>query len=230
MAHHVDRPLGLSEVFAETIRLYGERLGAAIGLGLVYAGANVAGALAGAAVAVVVTSLAFGLTFGAAARLAAGDSFTEAWGQVAVRLPILVVLSATVALPFVIAAGYLLLILLGAAWLAFAGFAIPAAMLEREGERDPWYRRVSGSLERSVALARAGYLHAFGVAAALALVYLLFGVVLTALLQGVADNSELVAGVLTQVVLTPFFFLGLVVLYFEQRTRVEAGAAQAFEG
>ena len=144
MAHHVDRPLGLSEVFAETIRLYGERLAAAIGLGLVYATVTVTGGLAGDAAAVAVASLGFGATFGAAARLAAGDSFAEAWSQVAVRLPVLVVLSAAVALPFVIAASYLLLILVGAAWLALAGFSIPAAMLERGHEW--WLRRITAAL------------------------------------------------------------------------------------
>lgn len=230
MAHHVDRPLGLSEIFAETIRLYGERIAAAMALGLVYAGATVAGGLAHDAVAVLAASLGFGVTFGAAARLAAGDSFVEAWSQVAVRLPVLVVLSAAVAVPFVIAASYLLLIVVGAAWLAFAGFAIPVTMLERDGEGEPWFRRISLALERSVMLARTGYLHAFGVTAALALVYLVFGVLLTALLRGFADNSDVVAGVLTQIVLTPFFFLGLVVLYFEQRTRVAAQTPQASEG
>jgi hypothetical protein len=230
VAHHVDRPLGLSEVFAETIRLYGERIGAAIGLGLVYAAATVAGGLANDVVYVAAASLGFGVTFGAAARLAAGDSFTEAWSQVAVRLPILVVLSGAVAVPFVIAASYLLLVIVGAAWLALSSFAIPVTMLERESERPPWFQRISSALERSVALARTDYLHAFAVTASLALVYLLFGVLLTALLRGFADNSGFVAGILTQVVLTPFFFFGLVVLYYEQRTRVGAGTAQASEG
>jgi hypothetical protein len=230
VARHVDRPLGLSEVFAETIRLYGDRIAAAVGLGLVYAAVTVAGNLVNDGVAVAATSVGFGLTLGAASRLAAGDSFVEAWAQVALRLPGLLVLAAAVALPFVIAAGYLLLVLVGAAWLALAGFAIPVTMLEREGERVPWFRRISRSLERSVALARRDFLHAFGVTAALALVYLLFGIVLSALLQGFAGNSELIAGILTQVVLTPFFFLGLVVLYFEQRARIGAGTPQASPG
>jgi hypothetical protein len=229
MARHVDRPLGLSEIFAETIRLYGERIAAAVGLGLVYAGATVAGGLVNDAVYVIAASLGFGITFGAAARLAAGDSFAEAWSQVAVRLPVLVVLSAAVAVPFVIAASYLILIVVGAAWLALAGFAVPVTMLEREGDREPWFRRISHALERSVTLARTDYLHAFGVTASLSLVYLVFGVLLTALLRGFADNSEFVASLLTQIVLTPFFFFGLVVLYYEQRTRVGAGTPQASE-
>jgi hypothetical protein len=229
VAQHVDRPLGLSEVFAETIRLYGERIGAVVGLGLVYAAITAAGGLAGDAVAVAATSIGFAATFAAAARLAAGDGFTEAWSQVAVRLPVLLVLSVAVAAPFVIAAEFLLLLLFAAAWLALAGFAVPVAMLERTDGHEPWYARISRSFERAVSLARTDYLHAFGVVAALTLVYLLFGVILTGLLRGFADNSELVAGILTQVVLSPFFFLGLVVLYYEQRARGEAVEAHPSE-
>lgn len=230
MAHHVDRPLGLSEVFAETIRLYGERIAAFVALGLAYTGCTALGVLGNDAIAVVVASLGFGLTFGAAARLAAGDSFVEAWSQVAVRLPVLVVLSAAVAVPFVIAASYLLLIIVAAAWLAVAGFAIPVAMLERESESEPWHGRISYALERSVRLARTAYLHALGVNAALALVYLLVGVLMAVLLAGFADNSAAVATLITQVVLSPFYFVGLSVLYFEQRTRMTAGTPQANEG
>ena len=111
----------------------------------------------------VVAALGFGLAFAASTRLAAGDSFGEAWSQVAVRLPLLIVLSAAVALPFVIAASFLLLIIVGAAWLAFAGFAIPVTMLEREGESRSWIAQITYALERSVKLARTDYLHAFGV-------------------------------------------------------------------
>jgi hypothetical protein len=230
VAHHVDKPLGLSEIFAETIRLYGERMAAVVGLGLVYTACTALGFLGNDAIAVGVAALGFGLTFGAAARLAAGDSFVEAWSQVAVRLPTLVVLSAAVAVPFVIAASYLLLIIVAAAWLAVAGFAIPVTMLEREGEAEPWYGRISYAFERSVRLARTDYLHSLGVNAALALLYLLVGVLLAALLAGFADNSTFVATLITQVVLSPFYFLGLSVLYFEQRTRVTAGTPQANEG
>ncbi len=226
MAHHIDKPLGLSEVLAETIRLYGERLAGAFGLGLVYTAATAVGALS-SAIGIIVASLGFGLVLAATARLAAGDSFVEAWKQVAVRLPTLVVLSGAVAVPFVIAASYLLLIIIGAAWLALAGFAIPVAMLEREAEGQPWHARIGYAFERSVRLARTDYLHALGVNAALALIYLLVGVLLAALLRGFADNSQLVATLLTQVVLAPFFFLGLSVLYFEQRMRAVAETPQA---
>ena len=39
------------------------------------------------------------------------------------------------------------------------------------------------------------------------------------LLEGFADNGGLAATTLVQIVLAPFFFLGLSVLYFEQKAR-----------
>jgi hypothetical protein len=79
--------------------------------------------------------------------------------------------------------------------------------------------RIAFSLLRSIRLARAEYLHALGVIAALIIIYLVLGIVLGVGLVGFADNAGLVAATLVQVVLAPFFFLGLSVLYFEQRAR-----------
>jgi hypothetical protein len=230
VALHVDRPLGLSEILAETIRLYGERAWSALALGALYTSVLVIGEIIHPVAYFALASVAFGLTFAAAARLAAGDSFGEAWSQVALRIPVLLVLSVAVALPFLIASTNLLLLLVGVAWLAGAGFAVPVAVLERDPEADSRFRRVGYALERAVALARVEYLHALGVAAALVLVNVLFGVILAGLLAGFADNSAVAARLLAQLVLTPFFFLGLSVLYFEQRTRAKPGTAQPSEG
>ena len=68
-------------------------------------------------------------------------------------------------------------------------------------------------------LARVAYLHAFGVAASLVLIQLVFSVVLSVALSAYADNPLFVAQALAQIVLAPFFFLGLTVLYFDQRAR-----------
>ena len=38
-------------------------------------------------------------------------------------------------------------------------------------------------------------------------------------LVGFADNGRVIAAALVQVVLAPFFFIGLSVLYYEQRAR-----------
>ena len=213
-----DRPLNLGELFAETIRIYGERVRAALGLGAVYAGAVAGGALVHPAVYFAVAAVMVVETYGAATRLVLGDGLREAWAQAVVRLPVLLVLAVVVGLPFVLASSYLLLVLFAAVWIAFTGFSVPVAVVERE-ERRGWVADVAYALERTIVLARTEYLHAVGVAAALLLVNLLVGNVLRGTLVGLADNTALVAALLAQVVLAPFFFLGLAVLYFEQRAR-----------
>ena len=55
--------------------------------------------------------------------------------------------------------------------------------------------------------------------AALVLVYVVLGNYLALALVGIADNGAVAAFLLVQVVLAPFFFIGLAVLYFEQRAR-----------
>jgi hypothetical protein len=92
-------------------------------------------------------------------------------------------------------------------------------MLERDPEVKNTFDRIAYSLLRSIRLARAEYLHALGVIAALLVIYLLLGIVLAQALVGFAENGEVIAAAIVQVVLAPFFFLGLSVLYFEQRAR-----------
>jgi hypothetical protein len=216
------RPLTLGEIFAETIHVYGERIWAALALGAVYSVILAAAILVHEALYYVVASLMLVAAYGVATRLVGGDSFQEAWAQVAVRLPVLVVLALVVGLPFILASTYLLLLFFGAFWLGLTGFAVPVAVSEREDDQSGWAARVAYALERTVALARAEYLHAVGVTAALLLVNVLVGVLLGAALVGYADNSSLIGSLLAQLVLAPFFFLGLSVLYFEQTTRAAA--------
>jgi hypothetical protein len=215
----IDRPLKLSELLAETVHLYGQRFVSALGLGLPVAGAFVATLYTHAALDVVVVSIAFTATYAAAARFAAGDGIGEAWAQTLLHLPTLIVLTVVVAVPFALAVGQLFLLLVAVAWLGLTGFSIPVTMLEREPGSQSWFERLSSSLHRSVTLARAELLHAVGVVAALVIVYVVLGVVLAAALAGFAENDETVAVAIAQVVLAPLFFLGLSVLYFEQKAR-----------
>jgi hypothetical protein len=99
------------------------------------------------------------------------------------------------------------------------GFSVPVAMLERDPDVRNSFDRIAYSLLRSIRLARTEYLHALGVVAALIMIYLVLGIGLGVALVGFADNGRLIATALVQVVLAPFFFLGLSVLYFEQRPR-----------
>jgi hypothetical protein len=214
-----DRPLPLGEVIAETIRLYSERPRAALGLGAVVAGAFLLARVVPTLLEVLVIALAFTAVYGAAARIVSGDSFGEAWAQVGVRAPALVILTFVVAVPFAIAVGYLFLLVLAVLWLALSGFSIPVTMLEREGNRDGVFGRIAYALDRSLRLARVEYLHAAGIVAALVIAYVLLSVLIGAALVGFADNGKVVAAALVQLVLAPLFFLGLAVLYYEQRAR-----------
>jgi hypothetical protein len=216
----IDRPLGLGELLAETVRLYGERIRAVAAIGLFLAGTLVVADLTGHVVGfVAVVSLAFTAAYAATARVVAGDRFVEACAQVGLRVPILLVLTVVVALPFVLGRIDPVLVIFSVAWLAFVGFSIPVAMLERDPEGEAWYRRPGTVLYRSVGLARVEYLHALGIVAAFVITYLLLAPVLAALLVGFAENGRFAAIVIANAVIGPFFFLGLTVLYFEQRAR-----------
>jgi hypothetical protein len=219
MSLTINRPLGLSELLAETVRLYGHRFGAAIGLGLPTGGAFLASLVLPLALDIVVVGIAFTASYAAAARLTAGDPFWEAWAQVGLRLPILLVLMVVVAVPFAVALTQLFLLVPAVAWLGLTGFSIPVTMLERDPEEGNWFQRVGFTLSRALSLARAEPLHAIGIAAALVIVYVVLGIVLTGALVGFADNGRTIAAAIAQVILAPLFFLGLSVLYFEQRVR-----------
>ena len=224
----VERPLKLGELFAETIRIYGERFWAAFGLGAFVAVTIVLGLLSRHVVPyLAIVSLAFTASLAAATRLVAGDRFTEAWRQVARRVPTLAVLTVVVSVPFALGRIDPLILLFAVAWLAATGFSIPVAVVE-EGElvEGGALARLGYALRRSLSLARAEYLHAAGVASALVIVYVLVGTVLAGALVGFAENGALAASLLVQVVLAPFFFLGLAVLYFEQRARAASSRSR----
>ena len=107
--------------------------------------------------------------------------------------------------------------LVAAFWLGIMGFAIPVAVTEEP--TGGFAQRVAGSLRRSFAIGRAAYLHAVGVVAAFVIVYGILGRVLIGALGGFADNGVVAAVLITEGFLLPFLFLGLAVLFFEQRSR-----------
>jgi hypothetical protein len=163
---------------------------------------------------------------GVAVRLVAGDTFREAWAQVLVRFPVVLLLAAVVGLPFALAGFLSVLFILIAFWLGLTAFAVPAAMIEQTRGSGGPFQTVVYALDRTLALAKVDYLHATGVVAALLIVNVVFGILLANLLVGFADNGEIVALALVQVVLAPFFFLGLAILYFEQRARAAVSSGR----
>jgi hypothetical protein len=215
----IERPLGLTELLAETVRLYGERFASAMGLGLVIGGAYLASLVIPLVLGVLLVAIAIAGTYAAAARVAAGDGFGEAWAQVGLRFPLVLSLSVIVAVPFALALSQLFLLIFAVAWLALTGFSLPVAVLERNPDARGWFGQLSFALSRATYLARVEYLHAAGVVAALVIIEIVIGIPLAAALSGFAENGREVAAALTQVVLAPFLFLGLSVLYFEQKAR-----------
>ena len=129
----VDRPLRLGELLAETVRLYGERVWAALGLGaLVAAGLVLVVAVPHDAGRIPIVALVFTAAYAAAVRLTSGDPFREAWAQVGLRLPVLLVLTLVVSVPFAIGRYDPVLFFVAVFWLGLTGFSIPVAMLERD--------------------------------------------------------------------------------------------------
>jgi len=216
--HPPDKALSFGEVFAQTSHLYGERFWAAWGIGLLPAAALVARVYVGDVAGIPIVALAFAAAWAIAARVTYGDTFREAGAQAAVRSPGLLVLAVVVAVPFSIALSQPYLILVAVAWLALTGFSIPVLVVEQAPD-ERFVHRVGFALHRSLDLARAEYIHAVGVMAGLVIAVYVIGVFLYFSLRGFADNGDVVAAALTQVVLAPFFFLGLSVLYFDQRSR-----------
>jgi hypothetical protein len=221
-----DRPLKLGELLAETVSIYGQRVRAAFGLGLIYAGILLAAALVHVSVYYGVAAIMFPVASGVAVRLVAGDTLREAWAQVLVRFPVILLLAAVVGLPFALAGFLSVLFILIAFWLGLTAFAVPAAMVEQTRASGGPFQTVTYALERTLALAKVDYLHATGVAAALLIVNFVFGILLANLLVGFADNGEIVALAIVQVVLAPFFFLGLSVLFYEQRARAAVSSGR----
>ena len=221
----IDRPLRLGEVFAQAINLYGAVTPAALLVGALQAGSFLLAFVVPWYVQLVALSLAFVLSFAIIVRLVAGDGLSGAARETMRKLPLLLPLAVVTAAPFYAGLFFLefVFLILSVAWLGLTAFAIPVAMLEPSHEGRPargLWRGLRQTLRRMLALASANYLHAIGVALALVLVYLLLGNLLVRLLFSFADQGEIAAPALVQVVLAPFFFLGLTVLYLEQSVRL----------
>jgi hypothetical protein len=105
----------------------------------------------------------------------------------------------------------LLFVLPAVVWLAFFGFVVPAAAVEGL----PWRRLVP----RSLALARADWVHAVGGLATFVIVFALSRGVLILLLRNQSDITDRAVLFLADVVLSPLLFLGPVLLYTDQAAR-----------
>jgi hypothetical protein len=106
----------------------------------------------------------------------------------------------------------LVYLLPAAAWLAFAGLAVPAATIER--------LRFRHAIVRGRQLGTADYVHSLGSIATLAILFGLSKGVLVLLLKGQADVAVRTALFLADLVLSPMLFVGGALLYYDQAARV----------
>ena len=106
-----------------------------------------------------------------------------------------------------------LYILPGVAWFGLFGLAVPAAVAERL----PFGK----ALVRGRALSSAHLAHAVGGIAALALVYGVSRAFLLILLHTQGNQTQAVALVLADLVLSPLLFVGTALLYVDQAARVK---------
>jgi hypothetical protein len=193
----------VGQLIAETIRSYGSHFWASLPLGLPLAAIDQARVHQ----SIIGTALIFwaGTPLMVAAYIRACCLLLEAkFRRVAVAVAMLVYL------PF--PALQALFILPGLAWFAFAGLAVPAALVEG--------LPVRRALARGRQLGRADFVHAFGSLCALVVVVGVAEVTLSRLLDTQGGSGVRVALFLADLVLTPLLFLGGAMLYGDQAARV----------
>ncbi len=193
----------VGQLIAESIRFYGGQFWAVLPLGLPFVVVDVAGIGHGVNVQTLLL-WAFAPLFCAA--------YVRASQLVTGGTPTLsaLVVALAVFLPFPILLR--IFILPGVAWFGAFGLAVPAAVAEGLGIR--------AALRRGRALGRIDLVHAIGGVAALGLVYGVSRAVLLVLLHTQGSQTQAVALVLADLVLSPLLFIGAALLYVDQAARL----------
>jgi hypothetical protein len=204
------RPVG--QLVAETLRLYGRRFWPALALGAGPTVFTLIAALLDGPVAIAFVVVAGPVLLSAvlalATSLAAEVDRSRLSVAVLAGIPALIPLSTSrlVVFPFIY--------LIALAWYAFFALAVPVALIEGRGVLD--------SLRRSLRLARADYVHALGSVATLAILVVICVFMLFVLLANVGEQALQLAALLAVFVVSPLFFLGTALLYFDQAARLES--------
>ncbi|HEY7730450.1 MAG TPA: hypothetical protein VH950_06060 [Gaiellaceae bacterium] len=198
----------VGQLVAESIRLYGRNVWAALAIGVPPAVID----LTATGFSRTETLLAVPLLGAALVTISYVGAVSIATGApIRHRNTLLAYLvGALIFLPFPFLA--VAFILPGLAWFALIGLAVPAAMVEGRGFR--------GSLARGIELGRADYVHALGGLATLTIVVFLTRSVAYVLFQNFAENTTKVAATLADIVISPLLFLGTALLYHDQAARV----------
>jgi hypothetical protein len=219
----IQRPLKLGELLAASMKIYSARGWAFVPLGAIQGAAIVAvdalsfeSNLTEFVVAVALYALTFTLTFALVARLVTGDSVGVAATRTLEAAPALLALAVVVGVPFALGGTQLILLVFSALWLGLTSFAVPGALIDAPRDNA---QRLTRALQQTTALARVEYWHAAGIASALLVIYVVLAIPLAIVLAGAADLNRVWALAVAQVPLAPFFFIGLTVLYYDQRAR-----------
>lgn len=187
------------------MRLYGERFWAVLPLGLAFVGVDLASLHRSVAVQTLIL-WAFAPVFSAAYLRACSivRGVSPTWPAFAAALLLF--------LPFPVLLR--LYVLPAVVWFALLGLAVPAAMVEGLGVR--------AALRRGWQLGRVDRVHAVGGLAALVLVYGVTRAMLLVLLHTSGGQTQTIAAVLADLVISPLVFVGAALLYADQVARLTA--------
>ena len=103
-------------------------------------------------------------------------------------------------------------------YLAFFGWVVPAALVERTG--------LVQSFRRSAQLARVDFIHAAGGLATLVIVFYVVRLMLAFLLRSGGEATERAAALLSDLVLSPLLFVGSAILYLDQAARLRVRSSK----
>jgi hypothetical protein len=198
----------VGQLVAESIRFYGQRFWRVVPLGLVFVGVDLASF--GRSVSVQTLVLwAFAPLFCAAYVRASALALAPPPSRRATVNAFLVGLIVFAPFPVLVR----LYVLPGIALFALLGLGVPAALVEGLG--------VGAALRRGLQLGRADAVHAVAGLATLALVFGVSRYALLVLLHTQGNQTQDVAAVLSDLVLSPLLFVGSALLYVDQAARVK---------
>jgi hypothetical protein len=194
----------VGQLVAESIRFYGGRFWAALPLGLPFVAVDVLGIGQGVDVQTVILWVCAPLFCVAIVRassvvLGKPPTWSAFFAAVVVFLPFPILVR--------------LYVLPGVVWFGLFGLAVPAAVAER--------LPLGGALRRGRSLSGADLAHAIGGIATLAVVYGVSRAFLLVLLHTQGNQTQAIALVLADLVLSPLLFVGTALLYVDQAARVK---------
>jgi hypothetical protein len=195
----------VGQLVGEAIRLYGRRLVPSLAIGLLATAWASLPRLADEGTLILRTAPLLGAALLSAAYVCA----VALHARRRVRIAPAFAAGMVVFVPFQLLLA--LLVFPAIVWLAAVGLAVPVLALERRGFIE--------GFRRAFTLARADFVHALGSLAALAIVVAVATVAMAFVLRDFGDQAVLVASLIAWAIMSPLFFLGAALLYYDQVAR-----------